>query len=72
MDLATPDDDYRNDSIFETQRVKYNQIIKSFFPKTKTPLIVANIGGFSMDKNIPREDLDSYYDRFKDNCKNRF
>ena len=67
MDLATPDDDYRNDSIFETQRVvNITRSLKSFFPKTKTPLIVANIGGFSMDKNIPREDLDSYYDRFKD------
>lgn len=67
MDLATPDDDYRNDSIIETQRVvDITRALKKFFPKTKTPLIVANIGGFSMDKNIPKEDINSYYERFED------
>ena len=70
MDLATPDDNYRNDSIFETQRVvDITRSLKSFFPDTKTPLIVANIGGFSMDKNISTEDIDSYYERFKDSLK---
>ena len=65
MDLATPDDDYRNDSIIETQRVvDITRSLKKFFPKTKKPLIVANIGGFSMDKNIPSEEIDSYYERF--------
>ena len=29
-------------------------------------MIVANIGGFSMDKNIPSEELESYYERFAD------
>lgn len=70
MDLATPDDNYRNDSIFETQRViDITRSLKSFFPKTKTPLIVANIGGFSMDKNISIEDINSYYERFRDSLK---
>lgn len=65
MDLATPDDDYRNDSIIETQRVvDITRSLKKFFPKTKKPLIVANIGGFSMDKNIPNEEIESYYERF--------
>lgn len=67
MDLATPDNDYRNDSILETQRVvDITKSLKNFFPKTKKPLIVANIGGFSMDTNIPIEEIDSYYDRFQD------
>ena len=67
MDLATPDDDYRNDSIIETQRVvDITRSLKKFFPNTQTPLIVANIGGFSMDKNIPEEDINSYYERFED------
>ena len=67
MDLATSDDDYRDESIFETQRVvDITKSLKKFFPKTATPLIVANIGGFSMDKNIPKEELDSYYERFED------
>lgn len=67
MDLATPDDDYRNDSIIETKRVvDITRSLKKFFPKTKKPLIVANIGGFSMDKNIPSEEIDSYYKRFSE------
>jgi hypothetical protein len=58
-------DNYRNDSIIETQRVvDITRSLKKFFPKTKRPLIVANIGGFSMDKNIPSEEIDSYYERF--------
>ena len=67
MDLATPDDDYRNNSIIETQRVvDITRSLKKFFPKTKTPLIVANIGGFSMDENIPKSEIHLYYERFAD------
>ena len=67
MDLASPDNDYRNDSIFETQRVvDITRSLKKFFPKTKTPLIVANIGGFSMDENIPENEIHLYYKRFED------
>lgn len=65
MDLATPDKHYRLDSINETQRViDITRSLNKFFPKTKKPLIVANIGGFSMDKNIPKDDIKSYYERF--------
>lgn len=67
MDLATADDNYRLDSINETQRViDITKSLNKFFPKTNKPLIVANIGGFSMDKNIPKEDIQSYYERFAD------
>lgn len=70
MDLATPDDDYRNDSIIETQRVvDITRSLKKFFPKTKKPLIVANIGGFSMDKNIPSQEIESYYNRFAESMR---
>ncbi len=70
MDLATPDDDYRNDSIIETQRVvDITRSLKKFFPKTKKPLIVANIGGFSMDKNIPSHEIESYYNRFAESMR---
>ena len=65
MDLASNDDEYRDESIFETQRVvDITKSLKKFFPNTARPLIVANIGGFSMDKNIPRE-LDAYYKDLK-------
>ena len=48
MDLASNNVAYRQQSIAETQRV-INITISKFFP-TERPLIVANIGGFSMDK----------------------
>lgn len=65
MDLATPDDDYRNESIRETQRViDITRALKRFFPKTANPLIVANIGGFSMDAPLPEKEIGGYYERF--------
>ena len=65
MDLATPDDAYRNESIIETQKIiNITRSLKKFFPRTKKPLIVANIGGFSMDLNIPEKHIPSYYQRF--------
>ncbi|TGL59779.1 acetylneuraminic acid synthetase [Leptospira ognonensis] len=65
MDLATPDDAYRNISLKETQRViDITRSLKKYFPKTKKPFIVANIGGISMDGNLPKEILPSYYERF--------
>ncbi len=70
MDLATPDEDYRKESIFETQRVvNITRDLKSFFPNTEKPLIVANIGGFSMDENISKNEIESYYERFSDSLK---
>ena len=49
MDLATPDEAYRQQSIGETQRViNITRDLKRFFPLTERPMIVANIGGFTM------------------------
>jgi sialic acid synthase SpsE/sugar phosphate isomerase/epimerase len=65
MDLATPDEAYRDFSIRETQRViDITNDLKKFFPRTKRPMIVANIGGFTMDEKLPVEILPEYYDRF--------
>lgn len=65
MDLATPDDAYRSESIRETQRViDITRTLKKYFPKTARPLIVANIGGFSMDAPLPAPDVRGYYERF--------
>ena len=66
MDLASPDDEYRNLSIKETQKViNITRELKNYFPATKKPLIVANIGGFSMDSPIALDKLPSYYEHFK-------
>ena len=65
MDLASPDDDYRNESIRETQRViDITRSLKRFFPNTLRPPIVANIGGFTMDTPLPASEISGYYERF--------
>lgn len=65
MDLATPDESYRNESLRETQRViDITRGLKRFFPNSKRPLIVANIGGFTMDEPLPAGVIPSYYERF--------
>ena len=65
MDLASPDNNYRKKSILETQRViDITNSLKKYFPKTLRPMIVANIGGFTMDKNLDKEIISEYYERF--------
>lgn len=65
MDLATPDNAYRNESIRETQRViDITRNLKRFFPNSPCPPIVANIGGFTMDAPLPSSEIHGYYERF--------
>ncbi|MDH4164407.1 MAG: N-acetylneuraminate synthase family protein [Nitrospirota bacterium] len=65
MDLATPDKAYREQSLRETQRViDITRGLKRFFPKTKRPPIVANVGGFTMDAPLPAAAVPGYYERF--------
>jgi len=65
MDLASPDEEYRQYSIEETQRViNITRSLKKYFPRTERPMIVANIGGFTMDELLPYEKLSEYYERF--------
>ena len=70
MDLASPDDSYREFSIKETQRVvNITKELKKYFPSTSRPMIVANIGGFSMDELLPYDVLESYYSRFAESLQ---
>ena len=67
MDLASPDKNYRKFSIKETQRViDITRDMKKYFPSTNRPMIVANIGGFTMDNPLPPEEINGYYERFED------
>jgi len=67
MDLASPDDDYRQYSVRETQRViDITRSLKKYFPTTERPMIVANVGGFTMDELLPSAQLNSYYERFSE------
>ena len=65
MDLASPDESYRSESLLETQRViDITRKLKRFFPRTKRPMIVANIGGFTMDAPLAPSVILDYYGRF--------
>jgi len=65
MDLATPDEPYRQESIKETQRViNITRELKRFFPNSGLTPIVANIGGFTMDAPLPASAIQGYYERF--------
>ncbi len=65
LDLASSDRYYRAKSIENLQRViDITNSLKEFFPREKVPLIVVNVGGFSMDEKIPKENLKQYYERF--------
>jgi len=64
MDLASPDPKYLATSISETQRViDITRELKAYFTKTQRPMIVANLGGFSMDAPISPEIIPAYYER---------
>lgn len=70
MDLASPDENYRKYSIIETQKViDKTRELRKFFPKTERPMIILNIGGFSMDKPLPKAILPEYYARFGKSLK---
>lgn len=62
MDLATPDEALRRYSLEQTQAViDITRGLKKYFPKTKRPPIVANIGGFTMDEPLPPEEKAERY-----------
>lgn len=70
LDLASPDEDYRIESIKQMQRViEITKEINTLFQKTKRPLIVTNIGGFSMDSTISDDLINDYYLRFAESIK---
>lgn len=65
MDLATSDETYRKHSLKETQRViDLTRELKRYFPNTEKPLIVTNIGGFTMDAPLNTSEIEPHYFRF--------
>lgn len=70
MDLATPDEALRRYSLEQTQAViDITRGLKKFFPKTRRPPIVANIGGFTMDEPLPPEQKAERYRIFAQSLK---
>lgn len=59
LDLMSFDDEYRNRSIKEVKRViDFTLELAKFFPKSQKPLIVMNMGGFSLDKALTSIELE--------------
>ncbi|MFK4506031.1 N-acetylneuraminate synthase family protein [Bradyrhizobium daqingense] len=70
MDLATPDETLRRYSLEQTQTViNITRRLKKFFPKTKRPPIVANIGGFTMDVPLSAQEKAERYRIFAQSLK---
>lgn len=70
MDLASLDDEYLQRSMLETQKViDITRKLKKYFPNTKTPQIVANVGGFSRDGFKSDEEKWKLYEFFNENFK---
>jgi N-acetylneuraminate synthase len=67
LDLASPDEAYRQRSIHNLQRVVDATLaIASYFPGADSLLIVANVGGFSADAPFPLKHRVTLYERFYD------
>ncbi|MGK7956313.1 MAG: N-acetylneuraminate synthase family protein [Crocosphaera sp.] len=67
LDLCSFDDEYRNHSIQELQRViNITRQLKPYFKKASQPLIVTNIGGFTLDEPLPINQRQKYYDLLLD------
>jgi len=63
LDLCSPSLSYRQESIDNMKRVvEVTLQLKEFFPKTKKPLIVANVGGFTANAPLPSEARRPLYD----------
>ncbi|MDJ0732046.1 MAG: N-acetylneuraminate synthase family protein [Crocosphaera sp.] len=63
LDLCSLDEDYRHHSIQELQKViNITRQLKPYFNKASRPLIVTNIGGFTLDEPLPIIKRQKYYD----------
>lgn len=66
LDLASYDDEYRNESVKNLQRViDQTNALKAFFPKTDQPVIVVNAGGWNPEGFWPRKDIETKYEFVK-------
>jgi N-acetylneuraminate synthase len=64
LDLASGDEAYRRHSIEELRRVvAIAAELRSFFPKTKRPVLVLNAGGWSPNSFLPVSERSALYER---------
>jgi sialic acid synthase SpsE/sugar phosphate isomerase/epimerase/CBS domain-containing protein len=66
LDLTSRDEDYRARSVIEMQRViDLTRSLKKWHPRTSTPLIITNVGGFSTVRQLPSSDRAELYKIFE-------
>ncbi|MBN3815742.1 TIM barrel protein [Paraburkholderia sp. Se-20369] len=69
LDLTADDLGYRQRSIDNMKRVvDATERMRRYFPNADSALIVANVGGFSMDEPFPLAHRAELYDRFVESC----
>jgi N-acetylneuraminate synthase len=69
LDVTSDDLAYRQRSIENIQRVvDATEAIRNFFPNADSALIVANVGGFSMDSPFPVAHREELYRRYVESC----
>ncbi len=67
MDLSSADEAYRAESIGYVQKcVDHTRALKKFFPKTKRPMIILNVGGFSKHGPKNKNERAAMYERVAD------
>lgn len=69
LDLASPDDEYVKRSVSELQRVidLTRSLRPSFANDVTDPLIIVNVGGFSLDAPLSPSEIASGYERLAQN-----
>ena len=69
LDLTSSNEAYRRRSIDNVQRVvDATEEIRTFFPNADSALIIANVGGFSMDAPLPSSHRPELYSRYLESC----
>ncbi|MFT8318830.1 MAG: N-acetylneuraminate synthase family protein [Sporolactobacillus sp.] len=62
LNLCADDEDYRQHSIHELQRViDLTRLLKNYFKQSVRPCIITNMGGFTKDASLQPTDRSKYY-----------
>jgi N-acetylneuraminate synthase len=70
LNLASEDEAYRKRSIHELQRVvDITRRLQPYFKRAEKPLIVVNMGGFTRDRRLTREERPALYARVADSLE---
>lgn len=70
LDLCSADENYRSKSISHMKDViEITKYLRKFFSDESKPLIVINVGGFSMDKPLTTEQRNACYVRLRQSMK---